>query len=85
MQRQTEETLSNIAALVASARQDPEPPSSSLARLSDIRVYVTVSAHAFTIYETLLSRCCSAARIEMVVAKLCRPELLVEIEAIADL
>jgi chorismate lyase/3-hydroxybenzoate synthase len=82
---QLEETLRNLASVIAEAADAGESLPHSLARLAEMRVYVAREADAPAIYATLRERCAGAARIEMTVAHLCRPELLVEIEGIAEL
>ncbi len=81
---QLSETLSNLDALIAAALAgtngcDP------LARLVDLRVYVARPDDAPMIREVLETRCPRATRIDMAIARVCRPELLVEIEGVAEL
>jgi chorismate lyase/3-hydroxybenzoate synthase len=85
VEAQLDETLRNLAALIAAAQHGAEPPERSLARLRDIRVYIARERDADVIGDRLASRCAGVARIEMTAAPLCRPELLVEIEGLADL
>ena len=82
---QLEETFCNLASLVATARGSEESSRASLSRLTDVRVYVTRGEDAPAIGATVRARCPNAARIEIAVARLCRPELMVEIEGVADL
>ncbi len=69
---QLEEVLINLAALTP------------LSRLVDLRCYVVNPEDAVPIAAALRLRC-PAARLELTVARLCRPELLVEVEGVADL
>jgi len=81
---QLEETLKNVAVLVAAARGDLEE-ASALRRLTDLRVYVTRAEDAPAIRSVLTARCTRAARVELTIARLCRSELLVEIEGVAEI
>lgn len=72
--RQLVETLANLDAVLAAA-------GGSVADLTDLRVYHPRAADASAIRRALPP----ARRVEFVVADLCRPELLVEVEAVADL
>jgi len=67
---QLRETLRNIAAL---------------ARLVDLRVYAIDDDVARVVRCQLAPRCPNAQRIEIVRARMCRPELLLEIEALAEI
>jgi chorismate lyase/3-hydroxybenzoate synthase len=69
---QLEELLTNLAALTP------------LGRLVDLRCYVVSPDDGAPIATALRLRC-PAARLELTVARLCRPELLVEVEGVADL
>ena len=80
---QLDETLNNLAALIATARS--ERPSQALSHLRDVRVYMTRPADAGFVRHTLESRCPRLDRVELAVTRLCRPELLIEIEGVADL
>jgi len=82
---QIEETFRNLATLVASARGETEPLSRSLSRIVDVRAYVTRPIDAGIVRAALHARCPSASRIELAAATLCRPELLVEIEGVAEM
>lgn len=82
---QLEETFCNLATLVATARATDEPSCVSLSRITDIRVYVTRGEDGPAIRAAVRARCPNAARIEMAIARLCRPELMVEIEGVADM
>lgn len=82
---QLEETLVNLAALIGAACGSDESAATSLGRLADLRVYIVRAEDAPMIESVLRARCPAADRIEQTVARLCRPELLVEIEGVADL
>ena len=82
---QLEETFLNLASLVAAARASGEPSRNSLARITDVRVYMTRGEDGPGIRAAVGECCPNAARIEMAVARLCRPELLVEIEGVAEM
>jgi chorismate lyase/3-hydroxybenzoate synthase len=81
---QLEETFCNIGALVSSAQRNHEAAAHALARMTDVRVYLTPNQPATTVHAAVQRRC-PRARIEIVTASLCRPELLVEIEGLAEL
>lgn len=78
---QTDETLTNIDALIAqTATQHPELTALTLADL-DYRVYVRHPDDLGAIREALTQRVGTDARATFVQADVCRQELLVEIEA----
>ena len=83
--RQLDETLHNLAALINAASAQLEPRPRALARLRDVRAYVTDAHHADVIQRTLAKECPEVRHVELVQARICRPELLVEIEGVADL
>ena len=81
---QVDETLRNIAVLVATA--DPTAgDASALERLRDVRAYLTRPEDAALVGPAIAACCPHLDHLEMTRARLCRPELLVEIEALADL
>jgi chorismate lyase/3-hydroxybenzoate synthase len=82
---QLEETFRNLAALLSAARDQQEPAARALARIKEVRVYITREDETAFVRDELRSRCPTASEIELVLARLCRPELLVEIEGVADL
>jgi chorismate lyase / 3-hydroxybenzoate synthase len=83
---QLHETLRNIAALIAAARADTvESARALLARMSSLRIYIRDAADAAAILSTVGYLCGEDAVVEAAIANVCRPELLVEIEAIAEL
>ena len=79
---QLEETLLNIEALVRTASGDCHAP---LQRLIDLRVYIPEAIHAEPIKRILTMRCPQVRTLDVVVAQLCRRDLLVEIEGVAEL
>jgi chorismate lyase/3-hydroxybenzoate synthase len=81
---QVDETLANLAAVVRSAGNETETDGQSLARLREIRAYVRREEDG-EIVARALATCSPEARVELTRACICRPELLVEIEAVADL
>jgi chorismate lyase / 3-hydroxybenzoate synthase len=82
---QVEETLKNLAAVIGQARDTTEPAETRLASLVDLRIYVVRAADAETIRALVRPLCPRAGRVEMNLARLCRPELLVEIEGVAEI
>jgi enamine deaminase RidA (YjgF/YER057c/UK114 family) len=85
---QVRETLENIAAVMATScgRHSGAPHLlSQLSQLEDVRVYVAPEADDRIVDEQLREHLPAAARVEMRTARLCRPELLVEIEGLASL
>ena len=81
---QLEETLRNLEALIETAVDDPQP-GKALERVLDLRVYMARPDDATAIRNVLAARCPRAGRIELAVARVCRPELLVEVEGVASL
>ena len=82
---QLDETFRNLATVVMSARRSDEPVGQALARLIDVRAYVTAEADAGLVRDEITRRCPLAAHVELSRARICRPELLVEIEAVCEL
>jgi chorismate lyase/3-hydroxybenzoate synthase len=82
---QLSETLCNLATLVSAARGVPETPDGALGRITDMRVYITRETDAPLVLAALRDRCPNADRVEVALTRLCRPELLVEIEGVADI
>ena len=80
---QTEETLANLTALVIAAGSPRSMP--PLHALRDVRVHVARSTDVPLVRETLVPRLHPETAVELVVASLCRKELLVEIEAVASI
>ncbi len=82
---QVEETLLNLEALIRAADGDDRDAGAPLHRLVDLRVYVSSAAHAERVRELLVTRCPRARTIAVALAQVCRRELLVEIEGVAEL
>ena len=82
---QVAETLRNLEALVDSATADGGGGIAPLDRFRDLRVYVARDQDAGRIRTMVVDRCARADRIELAIARVCRPELLVEIEGVAEL
>jgi enamine deaminase RidA (YjgF/YER057c/UK114 family) len=81
---QVEETMRNLAAVIGQARGAAGPAGTSLASLVDLRIYIVRAADAETVRALVHPRCPRVGRAEMNLACLCRPELLVEIEGVAE-
>ena len=81
---QVEETLLNLEALVRTAEEN-QRDAAPLHRLIDLRVYVSSAAQAERVRELLVNRCPRARTIAVALAQVCRRELLVEIEGVAEL
>lgn len=81
---QLDETLANLAAVIRSGVGQAEPVGQSLARLREVRAYIRHGDDGETVAQALAA-CSREARVELARACICRPELLVEIEAVADL
>jgi len=81
---QLEETLRNLEALIDAATGRQES-TGALKRLIDLRVYVACAGDAPAIRAELAARCPQAWRVELVIARVCRPELLLEIEGVAEI
>jgi enamine deaminase RidA (YjgF/YER057c/UK114 family) len=79
---QADEALTNIEAVITGAGGPTRNP---LERLTDARIYVVNEADAELVEGLLRARSTEALRTETVLARVCRPELLVEIEGLADL
>ncbi len=86
-QRQTRETLDNLARLVSHAREvsGVEPLADPLDSLTDVRVYIVRATDTTVVRDSLAERLPASVRIELAQADLCRRELLVEIEGVAQL
>lgn len=69
------ETFTNLEALIGTATGRP-----SLALMTDARIYIAHLEHATAAEAAIRSRLTAAGRIEPVIATICRPELLVEVE-----
>jgi enamine deaminase RidA (YjgF/YER057c/UK114 family) len=82
---QVDETLLNLEALVRTASADVVAYDTPLQRLIDLRVHITAAAHSEPVSRILSNRCPQARTVDVVIAQVCRPELLVEIEGVAEL
>jgi chorismate lyase/3-hydroxybenzoate synthase len=87
LERQTDETLTNLAVLVRAAAGEPiregEDRAAALARYREVRVYYPDPVQLAGLQDLLHDAFPSAGPIEWVRADLCRAELLVEIEGVA--
>ncbi len=78
LEAQLDETFANLCALIESVtprRADP------LALVEDARVYIARESQAPDVVDAVQRRFSAAREIEVALATVCRPELLVEIEA----
>ena len=83
---QAQETLRNLSALIAAARRDTaELPTAAFARITSLRIYIRSATDAEVILAEVEPVCRADVLVEAVLADVCRPELLVEMEAIANL
>jgi chorismate lyase/3-hydroxybenzoate synthase len=88
---QTRETLGNLASLVRSACEPGRSDERSLqlapwlARFRELRVYISQPEQGDTVLEMVSPHFTGVERIEMLQAELCRAELLVEFEGVADI
>jgi chorismate lyase/3-hydroxybenzoate synthase len=93
---QIEEALTNMDALIAHAVGQSHAAGTAqagpgagrpggLTLLTDARIYVVDPADAPLVEQALLSRAGRPVRLETVVARVCRPELTVEIEGVAEI
>jgi enamine deaminase RidA (YjgF/YER057c/UK114 family) len=83
IEAQTVETLRNMAEVIKVAAAEALPE--SLAALRDLRLYLTRPDYSPTVLKIVSEHALNVRRVEVVTAKLCRPELLVEIEGVAAL
>jgi chorismate lyase/3-hydroxybenzoate synthase len=81
---QLDETFENLAALIATARADATPDV-VIRSLRNVRVYLTRPDDASYVRDRLITTWPRLTDIELVVAPLCRRNLLVEIEGVAEL
>ena len=78
---QVDEALRNIEAVIIGAGG---PCLNPLERLTDARIHVVHGTDAELVETLIRARGARTLRIETVLARVCRPELLVEIEGLAD-
>ena len=79
---QVSEILTNIEALIVNARGPRPDP---LQQLTDLRIYVVRPDDIEMVEDQFRARTLPGVRIESAVARVCRPELLVEVEGVASL
>jgi chorismate lyase/3-hydroxybenzoate synthase len=79
---QMAEVCRNLEALIVNAGGCPSQP---LHQLTDARIYVVDPGDADFVEQELRSRTAADIRIETALARVCRQELLVEIEGVAVL
>lgn len=79
---QAAEIVANLDALIREAAGSDQPP---LERLRDVRIYVVNAGDAEAVETALRDVAGREVRIECAVARVCRPELLVEVEGVAAL
>jgi chorismate lyase/3-hydroxybenzoate synthase len=90
LEQQLDETFVNLAALVSAATHRINGNGKSngngdaLSRYRELRAYVPDEANFDRVISAIGRACPTLARLEVLRADLCRPELLVEIEGIAD-
>jgi enamine deaminase RidA (YjgF/YER057c/UK114 family) len=77
---QVTETLRNLEALLVNAGA---PAGDPLRRLTDVRIYVVRADDTELVEREVRARAAASVRIETALARVCRPELLVEIEGVA--
>ncbi len=85
LEGQLDETLLNMESLVRTASGGAGEQPSALEHLIDLRVYLTSAKEAEAVRRTLSQRCPHVRTLDIVVAQVCRRELLVEIEGVAEL
>jgi chorismate lyase/3-hydroxybenzoate synthase len=83
--KQTKETFENLAALVIAARSEREDADAALGRFRELRVYHPNASDADVLLSMIQAALPNLSRLEVLRADLCRSELLVEIEGVADL
>jgi chorismate lyase/3-hydroxybenzoate synthase len=88
--RQLDETLLNLAAVVAAAEGTPVPASDAevrrcLGRYAGLRAYFLHDAQHDAIAARIAGAVGATCDVELLPATMCRPELLVEIEGVATL
>ena len=81
-QAQVDEIVANLDALVREAAGNDQRP---LERLRHLRIYVVTAGDADIAEKRLRDAAGREVRVECAIARVCRPELLVEVEGIAAL
>jgi chorismate lyase / 3-hydroxybenzoate synthase len=82
--RQVDETLANLASVVSSAWAGAPGEAAALARYRHLRAYHRREADRAVVEARLKAAFPSIDRLELLSAELCRAELLVEVEGLAD-
>jgi chorismate lyase / 3-hydroxybenzoate synthase len=82
---QLDETIENLASLIRAARKGDCSTGEALRQFRSLRVYYPFERDVRAIAETVQSVMPNLTHIQMIPAELCRPELLVEVEGIAEL
>lgn len=82
---QTHETLNNLEALIAHARQHAAHLPETLGARSLLKVYVRHAEHAALIEDVLRARCATVPDFVMLHADICRRELLLEMDCVHGL
>jgi chorismate lyase/3-hydroxybenzoate synthase len=82
LSQQLDETFVNLGALVSAAR--PGSNGVALSHYRELRAYVPQEANFDGVITAIAQKFPTLQRLEVLRADLCRPELLVEIEGIAD-
>jgi chorismate lyase / 3-hydroxybenzoate synthase len=83
--QQTDETLRNLASVVCAGWGGSDPDSGSwLGAFRELRVYHPIPAHRSWILDTIKRAFPGLRLLEAMTAELCRRELLVEIEGVAE-
>lgn len=82
---QLNETLINLNATLNAASGRPETAPDALGACSHLRAYVTDRVDPGNVREVLRKRVANGAKLDIMCASVCREELLLEIEAVADL
>jgi chorismate lyase/3-hydroxybenzoate synthase len=81
---QVEETLANLASVASAATGGDEPDGAALARYRHLRAYHRRPEDREEVERRLSAAFPALASLELLSAELCRPELLVEVEGLAD-
>jgi enamine deaminase RidA (YjgF/YER057c/UK114 family) len=79
---QIAEIVANLAALIAEGARDHRSP---MERLADVRIYVVNAGDAEAVECALRAAAGQHLRVEAALARVCRPELLIEVEGLATL
>ena len=89
LSRQIHESLANLSALIGAAKNQhfatDKTPLIHLDAYRELRVYFPNAEHETIIRQAIQNAFPTLRSLELIVANLCRPELLIEIEGIAEL